>query len=201
MKIINFNEITDKQTIIDYCNKASTDSSMPASKNMSANDWENNTSTLLYALYKSDRFSSNNRAGYFFVEDEKTLIASSGFNPLLEDSNICVLGARSYTIPNKRGKTLHGTLLLPEQINLIKQLKYKTMIFTFNEYNLWLKNLILTLNTRKKLLNHKVPLVYNDWKDLGHKIMLNYTEQYCLYKHIDETYHDSFIRLMDKLKI
>jgi hypothetical protein len=200
MNIIDTNNSFSFEKLVTFCKDASTDD-MPASKNLDINDWENKPHTLLYNLFISRRFDKENRAGYIFAEQDNKYIAGAGFYPLTEDPNICIAGTRTYTIINKRGDFIHGNFVLPKQIELAKTYDYKTIILTFNEYNLWLKEGIENLGKRKiSTIGRKIPDSYCGWLSLEYPINIQYTKQWCLYKHLDQSYDTDFHKQMAYLR-
>ena len=200
MNIIDTNNYCDIEKLINFCKDSSNDD-LPGSKNLEVDDWENKSHTLLYNLFISHRFAKENRAGYIIAEQEEKYIAGSGFYPLSVDPNICIAGTRTYTIINRRGDFIHGNFILPKQIELAKSYNYKTIIMTFNEYNLWLKEGIEKLGKREiSAIGRKVPKAYFGWTSLEYPINIQYTKQWCLFKHLDQSYDTEFHKQMANLR-
>lgn len=196
MKLISINDELNFEKIYEFCKNAANDES-PAAKNMSIDNWENNPASLLNILYIKKGFDKDKRAGYWFVEENNRYVAGSGFYPLDNNSDVSILGARTYTLVDYRSKLLHGNLILPEQKKMSETLGYKSLIMTFNEYNLWLLKCVEDLSSGKgKIIGKRIPEFYKNWNTLDFKITVKYTTQWCLYKHIDESYHDSFMQSM-----
>ena len=174
---------------------------MPGSKNLEVDDWENKSHTLLHNLFIQHRFDKKNRAGYIIGEQDNKYIAGSGFYPLYTDPNICIAGTRTYTIIKGRGDFTHGNFILPKQLELAKEYNYKTIIITFNEYNLWLKEGIEKLGRREaSAIGKKVPRIYFGWESLEYPINIQYTKQWCLFKHLDQSYDTEFRKQMANLR-
>lgn len=194
MRVIDLNDEIDDDKLFEFCKDGLNDSKMPASENMDVDNWENKPHTLLHTLFRQRRFDRENRAGYLVVDTGKKYIAGSGFYPLEEDPNVCLISVRTYIIKTERGHLLNGYYLLPKQIELATNLNYKSVIITFNKYNLWLKDSIERANkNRSKILGKRIPESYKGWNSLNHTINIQYTKQWCLYKHIDNNY-DRFFR-------
>jgi hypothetical protein len=200
MNLVSIHDELNFEKIYNFCKKSNSDDS-PAAKNMSVEDWENNHASLLNTIYIQKRFDKSKKAGYWFVEEDNCYIAGSGCYPLDTDGNISILGVRTYTLIEYRSKLLHGNLILPKQQELSEQLEYKSLILTFNEYNLWLLKGVESLSSgRGKIIGNRIPNFYKSWNKLDFKIAVKYTEQWCMYKHIDETYHDSFMQSMADIR-
>lgn len=200
MKLISDLSKIDKEKLIQLCEQ-SLDDDMPAATNMDVNNWSSKSNTLLYNLYIKKIYNKENKAGFFILENNNRYIAASGFYPFPDNLNICILGSRTYTSKDFRGQTLQGQYILPAQFNNAIDLNYKTVVITFNEYNLWLKKCIEQLSNKKgKVIANRIPDFYRDWKTLPFPIELNYTKQWVLFKHIDDSYTDDFLSFMKDLK-
>jgi hypothetical protein len=201
MKLISINEELNFEKIYNFCKCAANDDN-PAADNMSVSDWENNSASLLNAIYKQKRFDKTNNADYFFLEHNDHYIAGSGFNHLDCDANICILGVRTHTLISYRSQLLHGNLILPTQKEIAKQLGYKSLIMTFNEYNRWLIDCINHLSVNKgKILGHRVPEFYKNWNTLDFKISVRHTDQLCCYQHIDTSYSETFFNSLNTIRV
>jgi hypothetical protein len=201
MNLLDLNDGFDEHKLIEFCKDSFSDSKMPSAENMDIIDWEQKPNTLFHSLFIQHRFDKEKRAGYLVIEEDEKYIGGSGFYPLENDPNICLVSVRTYVIKSERSKSLNGIHLLPKQIELAKEMNYRTIILTFNEYNLWLKNLIERGNgANKNFLGLYVPDTYKDWKSLDWTINIQYTKQWCLYKHIDESYDDEFKKIMSSIR-
>ena len=195
MKIVDSNNV-DLNKLIVFC-KDAIDDSIPGSVNLDTVNWENKPHTLLHTLIKEKRFNSESRSNYLLLEKGDHYIAGSGFYPLKNDHNVCILSTRTYVIKTERGKLLNGYFLLPEQIKLAKELNYKSLILTFNEYNLWLKKSIHRASfNQSKFAGLKIPDSYKNWKPLDYPVTIQYTKQWCLYQHLDDSYDNKFKQSM-----
>jgi hypothetical protein len=200
MNIVDTNDYCDIEKLIRFCKDAAYDD-VPSSENLNVEDWKNKPHTLLYNLFISQRFAKENRAGYIIGEKDDKYVAGSGFYPLDVNPNICIAGTRTYTIIKSRGDFIHGNSILPKQIELAKKYNYKTIIMTFNEYNLWLKEGIEKLGKKEiSAIGRKVPEVYFGWTSLEYPINIQYTKQWCLYKHLDQYYDTEFLKQMANLR-
>lgn len=200
MQILQITSESDQTKMFDFCQTAISDSEMPASVNIDPTDWKNQSNTLLYTLFIQRRFDASNRAGYFLLENNGTSIASSGCYPLPNDPNICIVVARGYTIKEERAKFHHGNYLLPKQIETAMKYNYKTLLITVNEYNLWFRDGIAKFSNGGAALGKRIPKVYKGWQTLDYPVNIQYTKQWCLYKHIDESYDNTFNETMANLR-
>jgi len=202
MNLIDLNDGIDEHKLINFCKDASSDDKMPASENMNVTNWRQKSNTLFHAMFTQKRFNRENRAGYLIIEENEQYIGGSGFYPLENDPNICLVSVRTYVIKSERSKSLNGIHLLPRQIELAKEMNYKSLILTFNSYNLWLKNLIERgSGVNNNFLGLYVPEVYKGWKSLDWTINIQYTKQWCLYKHLDDSYDSAFKKTMSNIRV
>lgn len=200
MNIIDTNNSCDIEKVINFCKDAA-DDNMPGAKNLEVHDWDKKPHTLLYNLFIQHKFAKEKRAGYIIAEKDNKYVAGSGFYPLDSDPNICVAGTRTYTVIKGRGDFTHGNFILPKQIELAREYNYKTIILAFNEYNLWLKEGIEKLGRREiSAIGKKVPETYFGWSSLDYPINIQYTKQWCLYKHLDQSYDTEFHQQMANLR-
>jgi hypothetical protein len=202
MNLIDLNDGVDERKLINFCKDASSDDKMPASENMDVTNWEQKSNTLFHAMFTQKRFNRENRAGYLIIEENEQYIGGSGFYPLESDPNICLVSVRTYVIKTERSKSLNGVHLLPRQIELAKEMNYKSLILTFNKYNLWLMNLIERGGgVNNNFLGLYVPETYKGWKSLDWTINIQYTKQWCLYKHLDDSYDSTFKKTMTNIRV
>ena len=200
MRVIQFNKEFDLDKIVNFLSTASQEDD-PASKNMEVENWREKKHTLLFSLLEENRFSYD-RSEYFFLENEdEEYISGAGIYPADFDSNVAILQVRAYTLKEHRGSLVHGNYIIPAQIEFAKLHNYKTLLFTFNEYNLPLmKGVERISSSNGKLLGNKVPEAFKGWKSLGYPVNIKYTKQWCLYKHLEEDYHEQFVRTMADIR-
>lgn len=110
--------------------------------NYSVENWDQNPESLVYTLTKEKRFDEPN--GFFqMIHDGKgEPIACGGCYRSDWSKDIWVAGVRTWTNPKYRKDWWHGNILLPNQLKKIEESQGKAMVFTFNEYNKNLLNLL-----------------------------------------------------------
>ena len=183
-KLLNIDSDFSIDKMIRFCSHAQDDRpELKANENLSIKNWENSPNTLLHAIYIQKRFDDV-RAGYRGVAVEDELVAGGGFYQLDGFANACLISCRTYTIPEFRSKMLHGHILVPEFISAAKLLNYKVALFTFNDYNLWLKTAIIRFGKNIES--------YNGWTELNFPILVKHTKQWGLYKMLDTDYEQQF---------
>ena len=173
------------ESLIEFCSHAENDRpELKANTNLSVRNWENSPNTLLFTIYKEKRFDGA-RARYRGVALNGKIVAAAGYYQLDNYPEICLMSCRTYTIPEFRSNLIHGKLLVPSFIKDAENLHYKVGMFTFNEYNIWLKRAISRFG--------KTIDGYSGWKDLGFPITVKNTTQWGLYRLIDVSYEQQFI--------
>ncbi len=199
IKILPVDSTFPMERMIEFCRKAD-DDQMPAAENMSVEDWEIKTNTLLYLIYKEKRFEQEKKARYKVIEVDGEIIAGGGYYPLSGDPNICLLSTRTYTIPTARQRMWHAEFLLPQNLEEIKTLNYKVGLFVFNEYNLWLRKFIQRIDEGLgAVFGYEHASIYKGWESLKHPITIQNTKQWGLYRILDPGYRDQFLKVMADL--
>jgi len=184
--------------VLEFCNYSKKDT-LPGAENLDTDDWESKTHTLLYLIYKEKRYD-NFGSGYIGLEFNGKLISGAGYYPLDIDKNIVNVNSRYYTIPEHRSKLFQGNYILPAIFSEIADI-YKIALFGFNDYNLWLRNLLLRINHGKAAwLGKKTPIVYKGWLELKDPIIIKNTTQYCLYKIFDSNYEKIFLKNITQIQ-
>lgn len=136
------------EDLVEFCKIAETDTRQPAHVNMSTNNWQSRPETLLHTLKTQGRY--NHGVGqFFFVRVDDRLAGVSGCYTYDVDPQILVCGVRCWTLPEYRVKYLHGNHLFPAQFEWGRQQGYVAGMFTFNEYNLPLRNFLMRIRDGK----------------------------------------------------
>lgn len=200
IEVFDINDRCDEEKLLTFCEDSTSDTKMPGSANLDVDEWFDKPNTLLHTIFTQKRFTKENRAGYIIVEKNNSYVAGSGFFALDEDPNVCICASRTYTLVDERLNMYHGNYILPMQYKYARLYNYKTLIMTFNEYNLWLKKSVERLSSGGGLLGKKVPEAFYGWNSLEYPILLKGTKQWCLYKHIDPQYDESFKNTMLGIK-
>jgi len=129
------------EDLVNFCKQAETETKQPAHVNMSTVNWQNRSETLLHTLKIQGRYDQG-KGRFFFVRADGLLAGVSGCYTYDVDPQILVCGVRCWTLPEYRVKYLHGNHLFPAQFEWGKQQGYVAGMFTFNEYNIPLRNFL-----------------------------------------------------------
>jgi hypothetical protein len=106
--------------------------------NYDIQDWESKPYTLLHVFLNTTRFSSKN-GGLLLVYQNEKCCCVSGYNRSEFNSDIFILGARTYIDPKYRHQLLMSSVVIPNQLEKILGVA-KMAIFLFdrrNEFNLY----------------------------------------------------------------
>lgn len=181
--VINYRDV-HKLEFLDFCKKASLDTSMPAHKNMWKEDWQQDPSTLPYLLEIEKRFSDDN--GEFVVLTHgKEIVACSGAYRSDFSDMIAIVGVRSWVNAEYRSRFLLGKYLYPAHVEWAKNNNFKQVVITFNEYNEKLKNVFLR-NGLGVIKNRKpTSLFFNGVNELDFPVKIKNTRQFILYEKLD----------------
>jgi hypothetical protein len=134
--------------VINFCKKAEQETSQHAHENMCTVDWQHKSNTLLHTIFRQKRYDENN-GKFFLCYCNDALAAVSGCYTYENDSTILICGVRCWTLPEYRVKYLHGSYIFPAQFEWGEQEGYRMGMFTFNEYNLPLRNFLKRITQNK----------------------------------------------------
>jgi len=157
-------------------------------KNMSTKDWENNSSSVLYRIYKKKMFHDGNGL-VTLVYDENKLVGISAVERWPDNPKECaILAKRLYILKTYRNKNLFHNYILNKQIDWCKENEIKLGVITINEYQkdraLKLVNRLLTGNAKQFI--EKSPL--EEWDMYPHTVEIYDTQQYFIYSFFDPEY-------------
>lgn len=145
----------------ELCNSAENDD-RKAAKNLSWKNWENNSSSLMYAIVKQRRFDSH--IGQFdIVLYQGKPIAASGCYISDWSDKIMMIGVRTWTDPLSKNMWWHGNMLMPKQLDLALKKGCVAAVMSFNHYNIRLRNALRRASKQQAvLLGITHPDFYND---------------------------------------
>ncbi len=187
------------EKVLEFCQHSKTDT-LPGSHNLDTDDWENKTHTLLYLIYIEKRYDIVG-SSYIGLEYNNKVIAGAGYYPLDLDQNVVNLNSRYYTIPSYRNNVFQGTYILPKMLDEVSKI-YKVALFSYNSYNLWLRNALIRINENKAaFFGKRIPEGYKGWTELECPLLIKNTEQYCFYKLFDPSYEKQFLENIAKISM
>jgi hypothetical protein len=184
--------ISHKIEILDFCKQAFEEKSEPSHINMWHDDWENNSSTLPYLLYKSDRFINDNGDIFLMLDDDNKILAISGINISDFDPYIALGGVRTWLNNDMRGKFVIGRYLLPMQLKWAKEHNIKIIALTFNDYNKRLIPYFKRSGFGIEKKRNPDSMFYNGQFHVEFPVTINYTKQWVIYHKIDEQYQPNW---------
>lgn len=185
MQTVKLIQDVDINEFIDFL-KSELNSADPASMNMYDINWETKSHTLLYKLFIEKIYDT----GIFHVVfDNNTIIGCSGAYISTFNSELGLLGSRTWINKEYRNLQIPRELLLPAQKQWAIDNKLKAIALTFNEYN---KNLINTFN-RIRIGEHRSPrdihhIFYNGMQEVPFPVNIQYTKQYVIYELLDNSW-------------
>lgn len=176
-----------KESFFTFCKNAFDDKDHPAHTNMWDDNWHSNNNTLLYHLYVSKRLCSDTGETFILKKDDDIIAVSSIYiSPF--DSNVAIGGVRSWVNSEFRGQFMIGRHLLPLQLSWAKNKQLKTILLTFNEYNLKLIKYFKRTGFGIKKNRNPNSLFHNGLFEAPYPINLQHTKQWAIYHKIDESY-------------
>ena len=155
---------------------------------MEVDNWENKPESLLYLLLIEKRFAKET-GGLSLLYSESKIIALSGYYKSDFNSEIFVIGVRSWVLKEHRFQLLIANEILPEQIEQVNKHGGKTAIITFNESNKAFAKLIDRTN---KNLNSKIkfffgknyPEIFRDVIVWPNPVRIKNVKQWIIIKHL-----------------
>ena len=197
----------DDQTLNDifsFCKKCELDTKRPASENMAYTDWENKNHTLLYLLFKTDRFKTGKGIFSFLYDDDNEIVASSGSYKAEFDHNVVIGAVRAWKMPKYRGSIVVAEHIMPIHISWAIGEGAKVFALTFNEYN---KGVMMSMNRQGKYAKIKDKYFmfgslsntfYREFTPLPYKVIIQNTEQYVIYRDLVPGYTPLWPKLPDE---
>lgn len=160
----------------ELCLSSLKDSSL-SSQNMAWENWKNNSKSLMHTIAIQKRYDSPN--GLFnLVIKNKIPMYCSGCYVSDWSRDVLVMGVRTWTHPDYRKEWWKGNPIIPKQLDFAKKNKFKAAVFTFNEYNLWLAEIMKrTTNGKAIVFGRKNSNVYKDFKLLDNYFLIKNTKQ------------------------
>lgn len=132
--------------------------------NYEIEDWANKPHTLLYVLVKTNRFHKAN-GGLVLVYDKNELCAVSGYNSSHFNSDVYILGSRTFIKKDYQHQLIMSSYMIPTQINQVKN-RAKMVVFLFdveNKFNLYT---IFTSGKLNQFLKNKLNHFNDLWQNL-----------------------------------
>ena len=134
------------------------------SGNYDVDDWGNKPHTLLYVLFKDNRFNSE-RGGLVLIYDNNKLCGISGYNRSTFNSDVYILGARTIIDKEYRHRLLMSSYFIPTQIEQVKD-KAKMVVFIFDKKNVFNLYDIFTSGKLNLFLKNKYQEFAHIWDNL-----------------------------------
>lgn len=176
--------IAEKKEFYDFCKIQSTETTMPAAKNM----FGATNNTLTYILENSNRFKYPN-GDFLILYDNSRIVACSGVYKSSFDNVIGIAGVRTFIIDEYRHLSLNREYFLVEQKKWCVDNGLKIVMLTFNDYN---KNLINVFKRRRlgeksDRCNTREPkhLFYNNFNEVQFPLTIQHTKQWVIYETLD----------------
>jgi hypothetical protein len=211
MTLIWIDSNTDKELVYEFC-KTSEQETRGSASNYSVDNWENDSATLMYKIYKEKIYDRENRGGYAAIVDQDRILIGAGLCQWSEDANTCILYSRLYSRKEARGLPHARIIHLEFAIyDLAKELGYLGSISSFNKYNLKLRDVTYKTNNPANFPNYYVEDSKHYTGPNGRRIIpakmfdypviVNYTKQWLLYYAIEPAYESELEALLNQLAI
>lgn len=177
--------------LYNFCERQSTETKYEASRNMSIYDWQNNSASLFYVIFKEGRFSKG-RGIFNIVLHGDTIVSVAGAYVSDFSSDIIIGGVRTWTDKEHRSRFIHGGMIMPTQYEWAFGVG-KMYLLSFNDYNIDLMNLVLRFGTnRSTKFGTKNAEFYKDFIKHPTRLLIKNVPQWVLYKKIDTTWNYDF---------
>ncbi|MFA5490565.1 MAG: hypothetical protein WC284_15365 [Candidimonas sp.] len=144
--------------------------------------------SLWSVLFEEKRFDHPNGIFGLLYEDDK-IIAMSGAYRADFCQDIVIGGVRTYTLKEYRKDFLHGSLLIPKQIEWAVKNEASAFALTFNHYNRWLWDFIRRINCGGGVvLGKKVPDSLKEFTAHPKPCVIKHTKQWICWKRLNEKF-------------
>jgi len=175
-----------KDKFLEFCRRASLETTEPAHTNMWSENWPNDWNTLPYHVYVSDRFKVH--GDIFVTTIDDTIEAVSGVYISEFDPAVAIGGVRSWVNATFRGQFMVGRHILPQQLKWAKTKNCKTIALTFNDYNKRLIPYFKRTGFGIKKNRNPDSLFYNGLHEVSFPVRIQNTKQWVIYSKIDDNY-------------
>jgi hypothetical protein len=185
--VASFN-YSNTDNFLEFCKAASLEVDQPAATNMWHDNWINENYTLPYILFKDNRFK-NPKGEFFILKHDDLIIGCSGVYISDFDTQIGILGCRTWISNKYRNQSLVRDYLLPAQRDWASSRQLKCIMLTFNEYN---KNIIKIWQrtrfgeTREPRRPHH--MFYKNFNEVAFPLTIQYTPQWAIYERLDDNF-------------
>jgi hypothetical protein len=177
----------DQSLLGGFCQTAQTETDNPSIENIRFDDWEQNPSSLMYAVYQQKRFDDPDGT-FQMVYFEGKLVCLAGAYRSEFDSKVALVGCRAWTLPDHRARFLIGDMILPVQLDWARFADLDTAMFTFNLHNAWLAKMVLRASAGRALrFGLSNSEVYQNWIAHPNLCRIKETDQIVLYKNLTST--------------
>jgi len=183
----NYYELANKDVFVNWLKNIKDKS--PAVTNMYSLDWENNPSTLLYILEKTDRFLN---IGFDIWFHKNEIVGCSGMYISEFSMDFVLAGVRTYINPKYRHLSLNKDYFWVKQKEWAVTNNIKAIGLTFNDYN---KNIIEIfkrnrLGEKNDRLSNRKPynLFFNGITEVKFPVTIQYTKQWIIYEKLDQSF-------------
>ena len=180
-------EPTDIGVIPMFCKSAQNETENVSIANVRYDDWETNTSSLMYAISRG-RFDEPNgtfQIVTYHCGDDHFPVSVAGAYLSDFDEQAAMIGCRAWTLPDHRTRFLLGDLILPIQLEWAVAHGADVAMFSFMPYNTWLAKMILRASAGRMLRPGKTNSpAYSGWIAHPSLCTIKGVNQIVLYKHL-----------------
>jgi hypothetical protein len=156
------------------CRNADNDPN-PMSKNYKFTNWYKNTSSLLYTIFRANRYDTGSM--FLLYKNNKPIAVSGCYVSDWHDS-VMIVGSRTYTISSERTEYWHGKYLLPAQKELAIIKNSNMMLMSFEQDSLNVYKFIKRCSERKMVVpGYPSPDFYKEFIALPGSYIIKNTPQ------------------------
>lgn len=193
------------EEILPFCEESIGDP-RPGAVNMSPVDWENNTASFLYLLYKERRYDGAGN-GYIICKKDDKIICGNGFSVSDIDEKMTHLNSRSYTIPGIVVPRIHGDMHTIAVDISIDEGRYGGFS-SVNEYNKRFIEGFLKVNDPRNYPSYeridgkhygKPDFRIHPMEPAG-PLNIKRTKQWILYMIWNESHRESFLETLESIR-
>jgi hypothetical protein len=175
-----------------FCKLAEAETTLEKTKrNMKGHTWKNYPESLLYRLYKSEKYDNGNGA-ISLLYDNEGICAFGGVEK--HTNNIAIMAKRYYVKRKYRFTPILSSFIIQPQIDWAKRKGFKVCLMTINEYQ---RSTVLQLFKRAQkrqaiVLGKQVypnGNIYSDMSIIPCKVYINGEYQYIIVHKIDKNYN------------
>ncbi len=139
----------EANSLVQFCKTAQAETQNPAVSNVQYDGWQENTSSLMYAISRQRFDEPTGTLQVVKLQDKIVSVAGAYLSDF--DEQAVMVGCRAWTLIPYRARFMIGDFILPVQLEWAVNHGADIAIFSFVPYNSWVARMILRASAGRVL--------------------------------------------------